>query len=111
MNLPSIFNSLDRNFDNIFYNTFNYDLDDLEDKYVIYMDVPGVLKENTSIKLVNGLLTVVAERKGNRASTFRNTFTLPSDASNEVTAELRAGVLEITVLKSETSKAKTILIN
>lgn len=108
MNLPSIFNNLDYKFDDFFYNSFNYDVENLEDKYVVFMDVPGVLKENVTVKLANGLLSVVAERKGNRAATFRNTFKLPNNASNEVMAELSNGVLTLTILKSETSKSKLI---
>jgi HSP20 family protein len=108
MNLPSIFKHLDTNFDEVFYNTYNYDVETLEDKYLIYMDVPGVTKENVTVKLVNGLLTVVAERKGNRAATFRNTFKLPNNANGEVAASLEAGVLTLTVSKTEASKTKLI---
>lgn len=110
MNLPNIFNNLDYKFDDLFYNNFNYDVENLEDKYVVYLDVPGVIKDNVTIKLVNGLLSVIAERKGNRATTFRSTFKLPNNASNEVSAELQDGVLILTVLKSETSKAKLIQV-
>lgn len=108
MNFPTIFKNFDQQFDDMFYNTFNYDVENLEDKYVVYMDVPGVLKEDVSIKLLNGLLTVVAERKGKRASTFRNTFKMPNNASNEVDATLDNGVLTVTIPKSETAKAKLI---
>jgi len=109
--LPSLFNEFNKDFNDLFYSNLNYDVEQLEDKYIIYLDVPGCEKQDVSVKLVNGVLSVVAERKGNRAASFRNTFKLPNNASSEVLAKVSAGVLTLTIPKLESSKPKLIEVN
>lgn len=110
-NVPSIFKEFDNSFNDLFYRNLNYEVEALEDKYVIYLDVPGCSKSNTSVKLVNGLLSVVVERKGNRAASFRTSFKLPNNASSEVSAVVSDGVLTLTIPKLESSKPKLIEVN
>ncbi|MDD5211685.1 MAG: Hsp20/alpha crystallin family protein [Sulfuricurvum sp.] len=83
--------------------------------YHIDVDLPGVKKEDISVKIDNNVLTLKGERKSKKEvkkedyykmessfGSFTRSFTLPNniDAEN-IHAENKDGVLEITLPKKE----------
>jgi len=86
--------------------------------YHIDVDLPGVKKEDISVKVENNVLTLKGERKSKEEvkeknyykmessfGSFTRSFTLPDniDAEN-IHAENKDGVLEITLPKKEQKK-------
>ncbi len=86
--------------------------------YHIDVDLPGVKKEDISVKVDNNILTLKGERKSKKEvkkedyykkesnfGSFTRSFTLPNniDAEN-IHAESKEGVLEITLPKKEVKK-------
>lgn len=97
--------------------TGSYKVDIKEDKnsFTIIMDVPGMTKDDISIKLEkNNILTVSGERKseetkeeesylwlGRTSSSFRRQFNIENVNSAEIKAKCNNGVLEIFLPKKE----------
>lgn len=110
MDLINVFNYLSKNFEEPYYSNY-YEVEDLEGKYLIHLDLPGVKKESLTVKLVNGFIRVEAERKGKVAYSLKKSFKMPINASNEVSAELRDGVLTLTVPKLNNGSVKLIEVS
>lgn len=88
-----------------------------EGKYAYHIDVdlPGVKKEDISVKVENNVLTLKGERKTKEEvkkedyykmessfGSFTRSFTLPDNVDSEnIHAENKDGVLEITLPKKE----------
>ena len=95
-----------------------------EKEFVVVMDLPGVAREDLEINLENQALTVKAAktnpvpegfelRRHERADevSFGRTFNLGTSVENEqISATLDAGVLRITLPKSEKSLPRRITI-
>jgi HSP20 family protein len=96
-----------------------------EDKDVVRvaLDLPGVAESAIDVKLEDGLLVVSGERRREtaegvealrserRAGTFRRTFKLgPTIDATAIKAELKAGVLTLTLPKRAESVARTIKV-
>lgn len=87
-----------------------------EDGYVISMELPGVDEEDIQLTVADGVVTVRGEkrtedtRKGDtwyfserQYGAFRRSFRMPEDAeAGKVTAEIKDGVLRISVPRSGT---------
>ncbi len=100
------------------------DLSETEESYLIRMDVPGLQKENLNVELHEGMLHVKGERKAEHEEKrenfhrversyghFYRSFSLPQAGNpDDVQANLRDGVLTITVAKREESKPRRIEI-
>lgn len=99
------------------------DIYEKDGKYNIEMDIPGYEKEDVSIEVDNGVLTVSASkskededegknyiRRERYSGTFSRSFTLGSDIDTDnIDAEFVKGMLKITVPKvEEKSSKKTI---
>lgn len=98
------------------------DLAETDDAYTIRMDVPGVAREDISVDLHEGTLTVSGSRsseheergeKTHRVERFHGrffrSFTLPQAGDGErVSARLADGVLTIEVPKREESRPRRI---
>lgn len=94
------------------------------DRFVIRADLPGVAKEDVSVKLEQGQLTIEGQRSAEPLAegaqyvfderpfgTFTRTFLLPSWAeASHIHADFRNGVLTVTVEKAEQAKARSIPI-
>ena len=100
------------------------DIDEFDDKYQLYVDVPGVEPRNVEITLETGILTISGERLGHSPAgdesvarrlsergtgRFHRRFILPEtvDADN-VKAAGRHGVLEIEIPKQAKAKPRRI---
>ena len=97
------------------------DLYEEKDKLVVRIDLPGLRKEDVQVSLQEGVLTIRADRKvelphdasvytQERVSgTFTRAVQLPvSVDAGKVDANVRDGVLQITLPKSEEAKPKQI---
>lgn len=97
------------------------DIYENNDEILLYADMPGVEKDQVTIDVDNGTLTLSALRemrtKGAAAweefgdVEFRRIFSVPQTiALNKVNAELKDGVLRLHLPKSEAAKPKKIEI-
>jgi HSP20 family protein len=100
------------------------DVTEADDKYVITAEIPGVKKEDLTLELHDGVLSIRGEKRSEREETkqkarllertygaFTRAFTLPADAAvDKVTASFENGVLRIEIAKRAEAKPKTIAI-
>ncbi len=98
---------------------------DSSENITVYAELPGVSKEEVSIKYENGILTLNGKRKAKdftdetvvlrkeRADgTFEKSLKIPMKINAaEVKANLKDGILKIILPKSEEARPKTIEIN
>lgn len=101
-----------------------FDLAEYENESVLIAELPGVRKEDVKISYENGYLTVAGERKpfeipeGSnwirneiRSGKFNRSIELPHDVeADRISAELKNGVLRITLPKAEEIKPREIRI-
>jgi HSP20 family protein len=101
------------------------DLYEKEDSFVIKAELAGVDKDNISIDLKDGVLTLSGERSNDSEAEeddyyrrertygkFRRAFSLPADVdADKIKADFKDGVLKITVPKPEERKPKQITIH
>lgn len=90
--------------------------------FLIVADVPGVGADQVSLNLEDGELTLVAERARSPEDVkplhgqfadydYRVTLRVPPDVDGEqVQARIDAGVLEVTLPKAATAKARQIQV-
>jgi HSP20 family protein len=97
---------------------------DTKDTVVVKALVPGVSREDLQVNVTDNSLTLKGEvkeeekkedkhyyRREFRYGTFSRTITLPTTVqSDKATAQLKDGVLEVTIPKSEKAKVKEIPI-
>jgi len=75
--------------------------------FLIRADMPGVGADDLDLRVEAGLLTLLGRRVDRPA--FRRRFSIPKNTDvDAVTAEVRDGVLEVTVPKTATARARTI---
>lgn len=101
------------------------DVEENENEFQVYADVPGLDKKDVSITLEDGVLTIKGERKReekkedeNRSymeryyGNFSRSLTLPSKVDEKkIAANLKNGVLSISLPKAEETKPKEIAIS
>ncbi len=95
------------------------DISELDDSYVLEMEVPGVDKKNISIELENGYLSVSAKiseertekddatryiKKERREGEAKRTFYVGDIEENKLIASCENGILKITIPKKEEEK-------
>jgi HSP20 family protein len=100
------------------------DIQETEDAYRLYAELPGLTKDDIQITLENNVLRLSGERKLEKDvkrddyhrvertyGTFSRSFALPSQVNAEgVQATFENGVLTLTVPKSESAKPRRIAI-
>lgn len=99
------------------------DLVETEDGYTLMADLPGVDKKDLELSVENNVLTIKGEKKTGAeekkekrffrretwAGSFRRTISLPAAAdSSNVNAQLKNGVLTVTIGKREELKPRQI---
>lgn len=102
------------------------DFSEDDDTYTVRADLPGIDKADIEVSLTDRLLTIKGEKKtvkdeGDKkryyrretwSGRFERSLTLPTSAdSASVKADLKDGVLTITLRKSEEAKPRQININ
>ncbi|HYP12661.1 MAG TPA: Hsp20/alpha crystallin family protein [Bryobacteraceae bacterium] len=100
------------------------DILETENELVLKMDVPGIELKDIDIQLENSTLTIKGERRFEHQSNgkgyhriersygaFARTFTLPNTLNTEdVRADYRNGVLNVTLPKKELAKPRSIKV-
>ena len=100
------------------------DITESDGEYAITAEIPGVDKDDLTIELQDGVLTIRGEKKSQREEkrekarllersygAFSRSFSLPSDADpDKVEASFSDGVLTIKVLKRPEAKPKQVAI-
>ena len=126
VNFPSIVNDLlhsDWNWDH--HRTSNYrpavNISENDDAYIVEMIAPGFERENFSVEVKDGKLSISAEIEQQTKdenekythveftkSAFTRSFVLPKESADEdkVDAIYKNGVLAITIAKKEEAKPK-----
>lgn len=102
------------------------DIKERENEYVVRTDLPGVRKEDISITLENGVLTITAERKSEevekegereirrevRYGRYARSLRLGTQIDEKsVKANYRDGVLELVLPKAEQVKPRKISVD
>lgn len=96
-----------------------------EKEYLIKAELPEIKKDDISVKVEKGILSITGERKFEKEENekkyhrversyghFTRTFSLPDDADAEqVKAEFKDGVLLVHVHKAEKAKPKQIEVS
>ncbi len=105
--------------------TPNIDLVEREDKYEVYVEIPGVSRDDIKINVKDNTLVIHGERKRNYEQKegdivhyasmwygkFHAEITLPSDADTDnIKAVYKNGILRIEIPKHEKARAKEIEI-
>jgi HSP20 family protein len=100
------------------------DLIDRDNEIVVRAEIPGIEKKDIGISIADNVLTIKGqtssenkEEKGDyyrheiSSSSFARSVSLPSNVDeSKVTANLKDGILEVNLPKSESSKRKTIKV-
>ncbi len=101
------------------------DISETDAAYLIKGEIPGVKKEDVKVTIEDGMLTIQGERKQEKEEKgrkfhrvecshgkFMRSFQVPDDADeNNVKAEFRDGMLNVTLAKSAKAKDKAKAIN
>jgi HSP20 family protein len=101
------------------------EVSDTKDAVLVKAQVPGMSKDNIQVNITDDMLTLKGEfkeeekkeeknyyRQEFRYGAFTRTIALPSAVqADKATAQLKDGILEISIPKSEQAKAKQIPVN
>ena len=118
-NLFNAFDNFERSFfgnSNVDLPAFRTDIRDAGDKYLLDAELPGFNKEDISLDIKDGILTITAEHnesndqkddKGNyirrerRYGSFRRSFDISSIDENTISASYQNGILELSLPKAQ----------
>lgn len=101
------------------------DISETDTEYLVKGEIPGVKKEDVTVTIQDGMLTIKGERKQEKEEkgkkfhrvecsygNFQRSFRVPEDADeNGVKAEFKDGVLNVTLPKSPKEKSKSITVS
>ena len=101
------------------------DISETGTAYLIKGEIPGVKKEDVKVTIENRMLTIQGERKQEKEEkgkkfhrvecsygSFMRSFQMPDDADeNNVKAEFKDGMLNVTLAKSAKAQQKAKAIN
>lgn len=89
------------------------DVFESQEAIVLHVDVPGVAKEDVTLRLEKNDLAIQATRRESLHGPieYRRTFTIPQDVDGEaITADLSKGVLVLTLPRKASAKPRTIAV-
>ncbi len=100
------------------------DISETDDSIDVRMELPGVSKDDVNISVMENKLTIKGEKRKSvvddskdfqrnerEFGSFERTFTLPSLVpAEDITADIRDGVLSLSIPKPEESRPKEIQI-
>lgn len=101
------------------------DIFETEEAVVVKAEIPGVERDQISVGIKDGILTLHGERKFEKEvkeenyhriersyGTFHRSFSLPSSVEQDkISAKFNQGVLEVTLPKKERTKPKQIKVD
>ena len=96
-----------------------------EENYELTLDLPGVNPDDVTVELNDGQLVVAGERKSEAEETgktfhrverrygqFRRVVAIPAPVDEDkITADYRAGVLTVSLPKSQKAKTRKFIVN
>lgn len=88
-----------------------------KDNLIVSAELPGVARDDINIELNEEVLSLTATRKvtgseGEQTVSFARSFTLPyAVQADKIAAELKDGILRLTLPKAEAVKPRKIAIN
>lgn len=109
-------NNLDTAKNSWLTNGFNIDIEETPEAYVLTADLPGMKREDIDISVQDNQVSIFCERKEEnkryifaerKYGKFSRSVKLP-DTTGEITANLKDGILTLTIEKSEKVKPKKI---
>ncbi|MFO0691878.1 MAG: Hsp20/alpha crystallin family protein [Myxococcota bacterium] len=100
------------------------DITETNEEYRVRAELPGVSKDDVTVELDHGLLTIRGEKKSQRDEklekgrrlectygAFSRSFSLPQDAdADQISARFKDGVLDVTIKRSAASKPRQVAI-
>jgi len=100
------------------------DVSEDDARYIVTAEIPGTDRDDITVEVHGGTLTIRGEKRNEREEhdehrsfversfgTFSRSFTLPTNADNsKVDASFDAGVLTVTIAKSDEAKPRTVAI-
>ena len=116
---PKLFNLLNDGINSIIDSSldsykFRTLVEEHEDSYVITAQVPGMNKDDISIEAKDGIITIDGKKEinANMDSNIHREFSIGDDINeSKASAEVKDGILTLTLPKKAKKKAKTIKIN
>lgn len=102
------------------------DLYEMPEKFVLYIDVPGLSGDDIDVSYLNNSITIKGDRKGpveeskevtclrgeRRYGAFTRTVELPTEIDPEgVSAKCRAGVLEVSIPKPSSASPRSVKVD
>ncbi len=101
------------------------DIFETEEAVMVKAEIPGVERDQISVEVKDGILTLHGERKFEKEvqeenyhrierayGTFHRSFSLPSSVEQDrISAKFKDGVLEVTLPKKERAKPKQIKVD
>jgi len=116
---PRLFNLLNDGINSVIDSSldsykFRTVVDEQDDEYIVTAQVPGMSKEDISIEAKDGIITIDGAKEINESmeSTIHREFSIGDDVDEaKAVAEVKDGILTLTLPKKEKKKAKTIKIN
>lgn len=106
------------------YKTPDCDIYENDNEYIMYFDIPGVVKDDISLKVEKDVLNLTAEctkkagenytclRDEMMYSGFKRSFDLGDSVnSDDIKADYRNGTLKLILPKKEKQKTRQISIN
>ncbi|EXJ11438.1 Hsp20/alpha crystallin family protein [Nitrincola nitratireducens] len=104
--------------------TPSVDIKEESDKFLIFVDIPGVKPEDIEVSMEAGVLTVKGQKESESKTekegykrversfgSFYRRFSLPDSANGDaINAKCKHGVLEITIPKREAVQPKRIQV-
>lgn len=107
---------LDTFFDKDFSKNNSIKFTEKDDRYLIYLSVPGLSKEDLSISLKDDLITIKYKKENNEdekfsfINSFKKSCFIPNDVSEEdINANVKNGILEIILPKSKEKNKERII--
>ena len=100
------------------------DVSESNEGYTVTVEIPGAKREDVTVESQDNVVTIRGEKRDEREEkdehrhylerrygTFSRSFRLPADASDDIRAVFRDGVLTVEVPKQEEKKPQSIAIN
>ncbi len=101
-----------------------FDVKETPEAFEVYADLPGVKPDDVDVQLNGNQLSITGKRLAESHQenerfhqversygSFSRVFTLPDNASHDVNAALKEGVLRLTIPKKPEAKPRQIAVN
>lgn len=106
-----VFDPAGNAFDDLFYGETLTPVHEEKENWVIYVDMPGVKKEDVKVSIDKDQINIEGKRKGSRPQTFKKWMRPGNTADLEdIEATLVDGILEVRIRKQKVDSPRLIKI-